>query len=74
MSSSATDLESSPSLRLVDVVQALITRGYIEKAIQYQIEIPLLLGIPVAEAMEKTVEEITEFFDSIQPPPSAGIQ
>ena len=72
MSSSATEAGPSASLRLVDLVQALLVRGRIDDAIYYQIEIPLLLGIPAAEAMEKTVDEITEFFDSIQPPPLPG--
>ncbi len=65
-------MASSPSPRLVDVVQALLSRGYIDKAISYQIEIPLLLGLPRSEAMEKTIDEITEFFDSITPKPLPG--
>ena len=72
MSSSATEPKESPKPRLVDVVQALLTRGHVDEAIRYQIEIPLLLGVPAAEAMEKTVDEITEFFDSIMPRPLPG--
>ena len=49
------------------MVQALLARGHVEEAIRYQVEVPLLLGIPAAEAMEKTVDEITEFMDSIMP-------
>lgn len=53
-------------------MQALLIRGRIEEAINYQLEIPLLLGVPASEAMEKTIDEITEFFDSIMPPPKPG--
>jgi len=56
----------------VDVVQALLARGQIEKAMRYQLEVPLLLGVPLAEAMMKTVDEITEYMDSIMPRPPPG--
>ena len=66
--------EPSPSAkpRLRDVVAALLARGRVDEAIQYQLEVPLLLGVPAAEAMEKTVDEITEFMDSIMPRPLPG--
>ncbi len=66
------EAEPSPSLRLIDLVQALLSRARVDDAIYYQIEIPLMLGLPFSEAMEKTLDEITEFFDSIQPPPLPG--
>jgi len=56
----------------VDVVQALLARGQIEEAMRYQLEVPLLLGIPADEAMMKTVDEITEYMDSIMPRPLPG--
>jgi len=56
----------------MDVVQALIARGQIEKAMRYQLEVPLLLGVPLTEAMMKTVDEITEYMDSIMPRPLPG--
>lgn len=39
---------------------------------RYQLEVPLLLGVPAAEAMMKTVDEITEYMDSIMPRPLLG--
>lgn len=68
-SSSTTGAKESPKSRLVDLVAALLARGRVDEAIRYQVEVPLLLGIPAAEAMEKTVDEITEFMDSITPRP-----
>jgi len=56
----------------MDVVVALISQGRMDEAIHYQLEVPLLLGIPAAEAMMKTVDEITEFLDSIMPRPLPG--
>ncbi len=70
--SSATDPRELPKFRLIDLVQNLLARGRVDDAIYYQIEIPLMLGLPFSEAMEKTLDEITEFFDSITPPPLPG--
>ena len=66
------EAEPSPSLRLIDLVQALLSRSRIDDAIYYQIEIPLMLGLPFSEAMNMTIDEITEIFDAVQRPPLPG--
>lgn len=69
---SSLDPRESPSLRLIDLVQALLSRSRIDDAIYYQIEIPLMLGLPFSEAMNMTIDEITEIFDAVQRPPLPG--
>ena len=48
---------------------ALLSRGRVDEALQYQLEVPILLGIPSSEAMEKTVDEIIEAMNIVKSPP-----